>query len=43
MKLLAPEGELVLDLDDEIVRDSLVTYEGVVVNARVAALTEGSP
>ncbi len=43
VKLLAPEGELVVDLDDEIVRDSLVTYEGVVVNARVAALTEGSP
>ena len=37
--LLAPEGELVLDMDDEIVRDALVTHDGLVVNARVAALT----
>ncbi len=36
--LLAPEGELVLDMDDEIVRDALVTHDGLVVNARVAAL-----
>jgi NAD(P) transhydrogenase subunit alpha len=41
VKLLAPEGELVLDLDDEIVRESLVTHDGIVVNARVAALAEG--
>ena len=27
-----------LDLDDEIVRDALVTHDGLVVNARVAAL-----
>ena len=42
--LLAPEGELVLDMDDEIVRDALVTHDGLVVNARVAALAgkEGS-
>ena len=40
VKLLAPEGELVVDMDDEIVRDSVVTYEGLIVNARVAALTE---
>jgi NAD(P) transhydrogenase subunit alpha len=36
--LLAPEGELVLDMDDEIVRDALVTHDGLVVNPRVAAL-----
>jgi len=36
--LLAPEGALVLDMDDEIVRDALVTHDGLVVNARVAAL-----
>ena len=38
LKLLAPEGELVVDVDDEIVRESLVTYDGLIVNARVAAL-----
>jgi NAD(P) transhydrogenase subunit alpha len=43
VKLLAPEGELVVDIDDEIVRESLVTHDGLVVHARVAALTEGGP
>jgi NAD(P) transhydrogenase subunit alpha len=39
VKLLAPEGALVVDMDDEIVRESVVTHDGLVVNARVAALT----
>jgi NAD(P) transhydrogenase subunit alpha len=43
VKLLAPEGELVVDIDDEIVRESLVTHDGLVVHARVAALIEGGP
>jgi NAD(P) transhydrogenase subunit alpha len=38
--LLAPEGALVVDMDDEILRESVVTRDGLVVNARVAALTE---
>ena len=42
VKLLAPEGELVIDTDDEIVRESLVTHDGLIVNARVAALIQGS-
>ena len=29
-----------VDMDDEIVRESVVTYDGLIVNARVAALTE---
>ncbi len=42
LRLLVPDGALVIDTDDEIVRESLVTMDGVVVNSRVAALvTEG--
>jgi H+-translocating NAD(P) transhydrogenase subunit alpha len=41
VRLLAPEGALVVDMDDEIVRESVVTHDGLVVNPRVAALTEG--
>jgi NAD(P) transhydrogenase subunit alpha len=40
VNLLAPEGALVVDMDDEIVRESVVTHDGLIVNARVAALTE---
>jgi NAD(P) transhydrogenase subunit alpha len=32
---LARDGEIVLDLSDQIVRDSLVTQDGEVLNARV--------
>jgi NAD(P) transhydrogenase subunit alpha len=39
--LLAPEGELVLDLEDEIVRESMVCRGGEIVNARVAAMAAG--
>jgi len=42
LKHLAPEGELVLDLDDEITRGAMLTHEGQVTNDRVKALLEGS-
>jgi NAD(P) transhydrogenase subunit alpha len=35
LKHLAPKGELVLDLDDEITRETLVTKDGDVVHARI--------
>jgi NAD(P) transhydrogenase subunit alpha len=38
LKLLAHDGELVVDADDEIVRESLVCAGGVVVHARVLPL-----
>jgi NAD(P) transhydrogenase subunit alpha len=38
LKLLAPKGELVMNLDDQIIRETLVTHEGQVVNARVREL-----
>ena len=41
LKHLAPEGELVLDLEDEITRGALMTHEGEIVNDRVKALAEG--
>ncbi len=40
LKHLAPKGELVLDLEDEITRDSLLTREGAIANDRVKALAE---
>ena len=39
---LAPEGELVLDLADEITRGALLTHEGAIVNDRVKSLIEGA-
>jgi NAD(P) transhydrogenase subunit alpha len=42
LKHLAPEGELVLDLEDEITRGALLTHEGEIANDRVKALAEGS-
>jgi len=42
LKHLAPEGELVLDLEDEITRGALLTHEGAIANDRVKALVEGS-
>jgi NAD(P) transhydrogenase subunit alpha len=40
LKNMVKEGQLVLDLDDEITRDSLVTRGGEVVNPKVQALLE---
>jgi NAD(P) transhydrogenase subunit alpha len=42
LKHLAPKGELVLDLEDEITRGSLLTREGAITNDRVKALAERS-
>jgi len=41
LKHLAPEGELTLDLDDEITRGALLAHGGEVMNDRVKALLEG--
>ena len=41
VKHLAPEGELVLDLEDEITRGALLTHEGRVSNERVSGLLSG--
>jgi NAD(P) transhydrogenase subunit alpha len=42
LKHLAPEGELVFDLDDEITRGAMLAHEGQVTNDRVKALLEGN-
>ena len=42
VKHLAPKGELVLDLDDEITRGSMLTHAGQVTNDRVKALLASS-
>jgi NAD(P) transhydrogenase subunit alpha len=42
LKHLAPEGELVLDLDDEITSGALLTHEGGITNDAVRALAEGA-
>lgn len=42
LKHLAPEGELVLDLGDEITAGALLAHEGAITNDRVKALAEGS-
>ncbi len=41
IKHLAPEGELVFDLDDEITSGAMLSHEGRVTNDRVKALLEG--
>ncbi len=38
LKLIAPKGELVLNHEDQIIRDSLVTHDGKIVHARVIEL-----
>src|SRR5207253_3211182 len=38
LKLLAPKGELVLNREDQIIQESLVTHDGQVVNKRVVDL-----
>jgi NAD(P) transhydrogenase subunit alpha len=42
VKHLAPKGELVLDLDDEITRGSMLTHAGQVTNDRVKALLQSA-
>jgi H+-translocating NAD(P) transhydrogenase subunit alpha len=39
--LLVPEGELQMDMEDEIVRESVVCHGGEIVNPRVAAVAAG--
>jgi NAD(P) transhydrogenase subunit alpha len=42
LKHLAPKGELVLDLEDEITRGTLLTRQGAIANDRVKALAQGA-
>jgi len=42
IKHLAPEGELVLDLEDEITSGALLSHQGAVTNERVKGLVEGA-
>ena len=42
IKHLAPKGELVLDLEDEITRGSMLTHAGQVTNDRVKALLQSA-
>ena len=41
LRHLAPEGELVLDFEDEITRGALLTRDGAIANEAVRALSEG--
>ena len=41
LKHLVPEGELVLDLEDEITAGAMLTHEGKIVNETVRARVEG--
>jgi H+-translocating NAD(P) transhydrogenase subunit alpha len=40
LKILVKDGALAINLDDEIVRESLITHQGKVVNPRVLELIE---
>jgi NAD(P) transhydrogenase subunit alpha len=42
LKHLAPEGELVLDFEDEITQGALLTHDGVIANEAARALAEGA-
>ena len=42
LKHLAPEGELVLDLEDEITRGAMLTHDGQITNDAARALAEGA-
>ena len=42
IKHLAPEGELKLDLEDEITSGALLAHDGAITNERVKALAEGA-
>lgn len=41
LKHLAPEGELVLDLEDEISSGAMLTHQGQITNERVKGLADG--
>jgi NAD(P) transhydrogenase subunit alpha len=43
LKILIKDGALAINLEDEIVRESLVTHQGRVVNPRVLELMETAP
>jgi NAD(P) transhydrogenase subunit alpha len=38
LKLLVKDGQLVLNREDEIIRDTLVTHDGAIVHAKVSEL-----
>jgi NAD(P) transhydrogenase subunit alpha len=38
LKLMLKDGAVAINLDDEIIRETLVTHRGKVVNPRVGAL-----
>jgi H+-translocating NAD(P) transhydrogenase subunit alpha len=38
LKLLVKDGQIVLNREDEIIRETLVTHEGSIVHPRVAEL-----
>ena len=40
--LIDKEGQLQLDTDDEIIRDTMVTRGGAIVNERIRSMLEGS-
>jgi NAD(P) transhydrogenase subunit alpha len=42
LKHLAPEGEVVLDLDDDITSGAMLAHEGRITNERVASMVEGA-
>ncbi len=42
LKHLAPEGELVLDFEDEITQGALLTHDGAIANEAARALSEGA-
>jgi NAD(P) transhydrogenase subunit alpha len=42
LKHLAPEGELVLDFEDEITQGALLTHDGAIANEAARALAEGA-
>lgn len=42
LKHLAPKGEVVIDREDEITRETLLTYQGQVVHPKVASLVAAS-
>jgi NAD(P) transhydrogenase subunit alpha len=42
LKLLVKDGQIVLNREDEIIRETLVTHEGKVVHTRIAELVEAA-
>jgi NAD(P) transhydrogenase subunit alpha len=42
LKHLAPEGEVVLDLEDDITSGAMLAHEGRITNERVASMVEGA-